>query len=161
MKKVFIVLTVILAIFLIACGEEGAEWTVSEYKPTDRVSALSETDALSNTIVYTPDVNPIDDYFDYYLGDTALLEGISDYVYFTSAETSVAEAGVFKVKDKATADALLEAFGARAENLAITYENYSPEDTARARGVKTGSFDDIVWFVASADNDSVISAISK
>lgn len=161
MKKAFILLTVILAVFLIACGEEVAEWTVSEYSPSDKASALSATDALSNTIVYTPDANPIDDYFDYYLGDTALLAGITDYVYFTSAETAVAEAGVFKVKDQETANALLEAFGKRAENLAVTFENYSPEDTAIAMGVKISSFDDIVWFVASADNDSVMAVITE
>lgn len=161
MKRLLIPIILIFTVFLIACTDEAAEWTVSDYSPSAKAGELQSTEALANTIVYTADANPLDDYFDYYLGDTSLLEGITDYVYFTSAETSVAEAGVFKVKDKATADALLTAFDTRAENLAATYENYSPEDTERANNMKKGSFDDIVWFVASSDNDSVISAISE
>ena len=151
----------ILALFIIGCGEDATEWKVSDHSPSALADELMSTDALSNTIVYTSDANPIDDYFDYYIGDSALLEGITDYIYFTSAETSVAEAGIFKVADKATADALLSAFDTRAENLAATYENYSPEDTQRAKDMQKGSFDDIVWFVASSDNSSVISIIEK
>lgn len=160
MKKVLILFTLIFTVILTACGED-TQWTVSDYSPVERATELQSTEALSDTIVYTEGTNPIDEYFDYYLGDAALLEGIEDYVYFTSAATSVAEAGVFKVKDKATADALLEAFDTRAESLAMTYENYSPEDTERANNMKKGSFDDVVWFVASSDNDSVISVITK
>lgn len=161
MKKILLVITLVLTLFVMGCGEDATEWTVSDYSPSANAEELNAVEALSNTIVYTPDENPIDDYFDYYIGDVTLLEGITDYVYFTSAETSVAEAGVFKVADKATADALLSAFDTRAENLAATYENYSPEDTQRAKDMKKGAFDDIVWFVASSDNNSVISAIEK
>lgn len=159
MKKALVLLTLVFALLLTACGEE--QWKVSDYSPADKAAELQATEALADTIVYTAEGDPIDDYFDYYIGDAALLEGIEDYVYFTSAATSVAEAGVFKVKDKATADALLSAFDTRAENLAMTFENYSPEDTERANNMKKGSFDDVVWFVASSDNDSVISVITK
>ncbi len=160
MKKLLVSLVLIFAIFLVACGED-TEWTVSDYSPSAKAEELQGVAALTNTIVYTADVNPIDDYFDYYIGDASLLEGITDYVYLTSAETSVAEAGIFKVKDKETADALLQAFDTRAENLAATYENYSPEDTAIAQNMTKGSFDDVVWFVASSDNDSAKAIIEK
>lgn len=161
MKKSFILLALIFAVVLVSCGENGTQWTVSDYSPVEQISELQSTDALANTIVYTAVTNPIDEYFDYYIGDSSLLDGIEEYVYFTSAETSVAEAGIFKVKDQATADALLTAFDTRAENLADTYENYSPEDTAIAKNMKKGSFDDVVWFVASSDNNSIISIITK
>lgn len=161
MKKFLISMVLIFTVFLIACGEETAKWTVSDYAPEGKTAQLQATPALTNTIAYTASENPIDDYFDYYIGDASILEGIAEYVYLTSAETAVAEAGIFKVKDKETADALLAAFDTRAQNLAITFENYSPEDTAIAQNMKKGSFDDIVWFVASSDNDSVKAIIEK
>lgn len=155
MKKI-ILLVLVLTVFIISCSEE---WTVSDYSPVDKEESLSQL--LDDTIVYTPEENPIDDYFDYYIGDVALLDGIESYVYYTSSQTKVCEVGVFKVKDKATADALLSAFDTKAENLAIVYENYSPEDTAIANNMQKGSFDDVVWFVATADNRPVIDIITK
>lgn len=160
MKKLLMILTVILAVLFTACTEDAPEWTVSDYSPSAMETALSDTEVLANSIIYN-EANPINDYFDYYFVDTALLEGITDYLFYTSADTSVSEVGIFKVKDKETADALLEALGTRAENLVATYENYSPEDTAIAQNMVKGSFDDIVWFAATADNDAIRSVIEK
>ncbi len=164
MKKLLIlVLTAVMIISLISCTkEEGKEtFETSSYAPSERLETLKGLEALSDTIVYEPSENPINDYFDYYLGISELPEGVVDYVYFTSASTSVREAGVFKVADKKTADTLLAAFETRCENLASTFENYSPEDTAIAKGMKSGSFDNIVWFVAAPDSESIISAIEE
>lgn len=158
MKKALIILTVLLALFAVSCSEA---WSESDYKPSDIQEELDALPALADTMVYTPDENPIDEYFDYYFGDTALLDGITDYIYYTSASTNCAEAGVFKVKDQATADALTEAFKTRGGNLAATFENYSADDTAIAEDLETGSFDDIVWFVASNNNEEVKSVIVK
>ena len=163
MKKLLIAAFIVLALVLVSCGENEekstneSDVTVSEYSPVSIKDTLATSPALADTIIYAPETENVldEDYFDYYFGSSELLSGISDYVYFTSATTAVREAGVFKVKDEKTKNALLEAFGARKENLKAIYENYSPEDVARADAMISGSFDDIVWFVATDDNNAI------
>lgn len=161
MKRIFVLFALIISVFLVSCGKDNEVIKDSDYSPESKKEALMATEALSDTMVYTTSENPIDDYFEFYVGDPALLEGIEEYVYFTSAGTAVAEAGIFKVKDQATADALLEAFDTRKEALITIYENYSPEDVEKASNMKKGSFDDVVWFVASSDNAAVEKIITK
>ena len=166
MKKISIilVLAMILSFALISCGdkkENDAEWKTSDYSPASKVEALTALPALADTSVFTANDNPIDDDFDYYFGDATLMDGIEEYVFFTSKKASVAEAGIFKCKDKKTAEALLKSFAERRENLSETFKLYSPEDTNIALNMKTGSFDDIVWFAATNDNQSVADIITK
>ena len=164
MKRYFAVILAVLAVFAVSCNKnEENEWTKSERSPVSLESELSELDVLSNTIVYKTDgENVLDaDYFAYYFGDEELLDGIEEYIYYTSATSTVSEVGVFKVKDEKTAQSLLSAFKARGENLEAIYENYSPADVAVAKGMQTGSFDDIVWFSATTDNDSVTAVVTE
>ncbi len=169
MKKIIIATLILLALFLSSCNKEEVEntndntITASDISIENTKNELSALDALSETIIYSPNSeNSLDeDYFDYYFANSTLLEGIKDYVYFTSATTSVCEAGVFKVKDAETKEALLSAFETRKENLISTYENYSPEDVEVAENMTKGSFDDVVWFVMTKDNQSVKEVIEK
>ena len=163
MKKILAIL--LLAFVFISCSDnaEKENFTESDYSIKDTTENLSTFALLSDTILYTPDgENVLDgDYFDYYFGNSELLEKISDYAYFTSATTAVCEVGIFKVKDNDTKEALLLAIEERKENLISTYENYSPEDVEIAKGLLKGSFDDIVYFAMTTENDSVKSAIEK
>ena len=165
MKKIIIATLILLALLLCSCNEKTEEksFTESEASIEAYENELTLLDALKDTIVYSPKgENALDkDYFDYYFSNGALLEKISDYVYFTSATTTVCETGVFKVKDEATKNALLSAFETRKENLISTYENYSPEDVKTAENMISGSFDDIVWFVITNDNEAVKQAIEE
>ena len=169
MKRIIIATLILLALFLSSCNKEEVEntndntITASDISIENTKNELSSLDALSETIVYSKgSENALDeDYFDYYFSDSSLLEDISDYVYFTSATTSVCEAGVFKVKDAETKEALLSAFETRKENLISTYENYSPEDVEVAENMIKGSFDDVVWFVMTKENQSVKEVIEK
>ncbi len=161
MKKLLTLLSILALILCASCTREEADFQSSDYSPLDKLNALTQTEALANTIAYEPSVNPIDDYFDYYLGLDTVPDGVSDYVYFTSATTAVSEVGIFKVPDKETAQALLDAFKARGETLASVFANYSPEDTAIAENIQIGLFDDIVWFTATSDNSSIISIIEN
>ncbi|MBE6700899.1 MAG: DUF4358 domain-containing protein [Ruminococcaceae bacterium] len=170
MKKITILLLLLTLIFtfnLVSCNkEENSENTaieVSDYAFETVVESLLNEDVLSNVISYTKDgENVLDaDYFEYYFSDPALLEGISEYFYCTSATTSVSEVGIFQVKDSDTKESLLKAFDTRQSTLVSTYESYSPEDVQIAENMKKGSFDDIVWFVATTDNDTLSEIIKK
>ena len=168
MKKIFLVILALLALTLVACDKEEkapekSSFTESEISVSAIAKSLSDSDALADTIIYkNGGENPLDeDYFDYYFGNSALLSDVTDYVYYTSATTSVCEAGVFKVKNEETRDALLSAFDTRKENLMATYENYSPADVAIASDMKKGSFDDVVWFVMTKNNDAVKAIIEE
>ena len=159
MKKLISVALVILTLFAVSCKEEGLK--VSDYSVADKKAELSALELLAETIIYEKDGENVlnSDYFEYYFGDSALLEGISDYIYYTSATTSVCEVGIFKVKDGETKTALENAFTTRKENLISTYENYSKADVQIAENMKNGSFDDVVWFVMTTDNASVTEVI--
>ena len=166
MKKIslILVLTLIFAFTLISCSdksEDGAEWKTRDYSPASKAEALTALPALADTTVFTANENPLDEDFEYYFGDAAVFEGVEDYVFFTSKKANVAEAGIFKCKDKATAEALLNAFATRRENLSETFKLYSVEDTNIALNMSKGSFDDVVWFVATKDNKSVEDVITK
>ncbi len=159
MKKLISAALIILTLFLVSCKEEGLK--ESDYSIADKKASLSALEVLSETIIYEKDgENALDgDYFEYYFGDASLLEGVSDYIYYTSATTSVCEVGIFKVKDDDTKTALETAFTTRKENLVSTYENYSKADVQIAENMKNGSFDDVVWFVMTTDNASVTEII--
>ena len=165
MKKISLILVfaMLLTLTLVSCGDkkESEEWKTSDYSPVSKVEALTALPALADTTVFTPADNPIDEDFDYYFGDATLMDGIEEYVFFTSKKASVAEAGIFKCKDKKTAEALLKSFATRRENLSETFKLYSVDDTNIALNMKTGSFDDIVWFSATNDNQSVTDIITK
>lgn len=165
MKKIIIVTLILLSLVLSSCNEktEVKDFTESNISIETYEKDLTLLDALSETIVYSPkSENSLDkDYFDYYFGNGDLFDSVSDYVYFTSATTSVCETGVFKVKNEDTKNALLSAFETRKENLISTYENYSPEDVETAKNMISGSFDDVVWFVITKDNNSVKETIEK
>lgn len=163
MKK-FIALLLLVFVF-VSCSNDSEKqnFTESDYSIKDTVENLSTFALLSDTILYLPDgENVLDaDYFDYYFGKSELLENISDYAYYTSATTAVCEVGIFKVKDSDTKDALISAIEERKNNLISTYENYSPEDVEIAKGLVVDSFDDIVYFAMTTENDSVKSVIEK
>ena len=46
MKKILLALTLIFALFLMGCGEDTAEWTVSDYSPSDKADALNALSVL-------------------------------------------------------------------------------------------------------------------
>ena len=73
----------------------------------------------------------------------------------TSPSTNVNEAGIFKVKTEAQKEALIKAFETRRDNLVQIHENYSQDDVAVARGMLIGSFDDVVYFIATPVNPEV------
>lgn len=159
MKKLISFALILLTLLAVSCKEEGIK--ESDYSPSAKEAELSALEVLSDTIVYRKGSDNVldEDYFEYYFGDASLLEGVSDYIYYTSATTSVCEAGVFKVKDDETKESLETAFSTRKDNLVSTYENYSKEDVQIAENMKSGSFDDVVWFVMTTDNNSVTEVI--
>ena len=163
MKKIslILVLAMIFTLTFASCGgkeetkTDNAEWKASDYSPVSKVDALKALPALADTIVFTPEENPLDDLYDYYFEEVTLGEGVVEYVYFTSAKTDVSEVGIFKVKDKAAAEAFLKGFEYRREVLINNSEGYFPEQIKLAENMSIGAFDDIVWFVATKDNKSV------
>ena len=159
MKKLIIITLILLSLILSSCNEKEEEKLFAESNISVETyeKDLALLDILNETIIYSPKgENTLDkDYFDYYFANGDLFDKVSDYVYFTSATTSVCETGIFKVKDEETKKALLSAFEIRKENLISTYENYSPEDVETAKNMISGSFDDVVWFVITKDNQTV------
>lgn len=155
--KLILIATALLTL-LISCNSD--EKSVDIATITD---SLNKLEAVENTIIYSKDgENTLDaDYMEYYFGDPALLDGIEDYVYYTSATTSVNEIGVFKFSDEGVKEELLKAFANRIETLASTFALYSEEDEDVALGYDSGSVGDAVYFVATKDNLPVIEAIRQ
>lgn len=155
--KLIFVAAALLLVF-VSCNSDVKEADIN--KITD---ALNKLEATQNTIVYTRDgENTLDaDYMEYYFGDPSFVDGIEDYVYYTSATTNVNEIGVFKLSDNGIKEKLLEAFATRAETLASTFALYSEEDEKIALGYKAGALGDALYFVATSDNDAVLDAINQ
>ena len=158
MKKFFTVFFLILTVILVSCGEN--EEKTQELQESSLNMATVEASVmglLDDTILYSKDSeNKLDaDYFEYYFGASDLLEGITDYFFYTSATTSVSEAGAFKVKDSDTAKALLAAFDTRCENLKAIYENYSPEDVGVAEKMIKGQNGNVVYFAMTKNEESL------
>ena len=158
MKKLFAVFFLILTVILVSCGEN--EEKTEELQESSLNMATVETAVeglLDDTILYSQNSeNKLDhDYFEYYFGNSDLFDGISDYFFFTSATTSVSEAGAFKVKDSDTAKALLEAFDTRRDNLKAIYENYSPEDVGVAEKMIKGQDGNVVYFAMTKNEDNL------
>ncbi len=158
--KLILVATSLLLV-LVSCKEETVN--TEEADIAGIRERLEELDATENTIAYSKDgENILDaDYMEYYFGDPALLDGIEDYVYYTSATTSVNEIGVFKFSDEGVKEELLKAFANRIETLASTFALYSKEDEDVALGYDSGSVGNAVYFVATKDNLPVIEAIRQ
>lgn len=160
MKKIISVLLVILAIFLVSCDKEEA-FTSTDYSVEE--TSFSLTAVFPDGIIYQngTDRELDEDFLDYYFGSKELLAGVSEYVFITSPTTAVNEVGVFKVTSAEARDALLEAFTTRRDNLIQIHTNYSADDLAVSKNLKSGSFDDIVYFIATPDNEAVEALITK
>ena len=158
MKKILVIFLAIFAITLVSCNKEEVKNNTLPQNSINMINAENFVGGfLEDTILYSErGENALDaDYFEYYFGNAGLLEGITDYFFYTSATTSVSEAGAFKVKNEETAKAMLEAFDTRRNNLISTYENYSPEDVAVAEKMEKGQNENLVWFVMTKDKDIV------
>ncbi len=160
MKKIILILSVILAIFLVSCDKQET-FTATDYS-VEEVS-FSLTTAFSDGIIYQNGTErELDgDFLDYYFGDKELLTDVDSYVFITSPTTEVCEVGVFKVTSANARDTLLKAFATRRDNLIQIHTNYSADDLAVSQNLKTGSFDDVVYFIATSDNASVEALITK
>ena len=156
MKKIISVLLVIIAVFLVSCSD-------TESFVTTDYSVDAFADAIPDGIVYqNGSERELDgDFLDYYFGNKDLLLEVDSYVFITSPTTSVNEAGVFKITSESARDTLIKAFETRRGNLIQTYTNYSAEDLAISEGMTIGSFDDIVYFIATPDNASIEALIKK
>lgn len=158
MKKIFAVFFLIFTVIFASCG--GNEETPEALQESSLNMSTAETAVmglLDDTMLYSEDSdNKLDaDYFEYYFGNSELLENITDYFFVTSATTSVSEAGAFKVKDSDTAKALLDAFDTRRDNLKAIYENYSPEDVGVAEKMIKGQNGDVVYFAMTKSEDKL------
>jgi hypothetical protein len=170
MKKILFVLLAALLLLTSCAGtdtdkDKTDENTLkaSSYAVKDTVSALLESEVLADSIVYqnATDTELDGDYLDYYFGNSALLDGVDSYALLISPTTSVAEVGIFKISDEKAKTALKKAFETRKENLIQTHTNYSADDLAIANGLVTGSFDDVVYYVATTSNSEVEAIIKK
>ncbi len=158
MKKLFVTIFLILSIFLVSCGEnEEKTEKLQESSINMSTTETAVMGLLDDTILYSENSdNKLDrDYFEYYFGNGDLLNGITDYFFYTSATTSVSEAGAFKVKDSDTAKALLDTFDTRRDNLKAIYENYSPEDVGVAEKMIKGQNGDVVYFAMTKNEDNL------
>lgn len=158
MKKFFVAIFLILALLLVSCGEnEEKREELQESSINITTVETVVAGLLDDTMLYSDDgENKLDeDYFEYYFGNSDLLIGITDYFFYTSATTSVSEAGAFKVKDSDTAKALLEAFDTRRDNLKAIYENYSPEDVAVAEKMIKGQNGNVVYFAMTKNEENL------
>lgn len=160
MKKIILVLSVILALFLVSC-DKSEDFVTTDYSVENTVNSLMST--FADGIVYqNGGERELDgDFLDYYFGNKELLSGVDSYVFITSPTTSVNEAGVFKVTSESARDTLIKAFETRRDNLIQIHTNYSADDLAISKGTKIGEFDDIVYFIATADNCAVEELIKK
>ena len=160
MKKIILILSVILVLFLVSCDKSDA-FASSDYSVAE--TSISLSSVLPDGIVYESGTErELDaDFTDYYFGNKELLNGVDSYVFITSPTTAVNEVGVFKVTSKEARDALLEAFNTRRDNLIQIHTNYSAEDLAVSENLKSGSFDDIVYFTATPDNEKIEALIKR
>ena len=169
MKKIFLILALILSLTLVACSttvEETPEEsiTATDYSINDVLDRLLYSSKFPGPpIVYQlgSDKEFDADYLDYYFGDTTLLDGVSDYVFVTSPSTNVNEVGIFKITGSAQKEKLIKAFETRRDNLVQLHANYSAEDVTIAENMMIGSFDDVVYFIATESNAEVESLITN
>lgn len=160
MKKIIVILSVILAIFLVSCDEADG-FVTTDYSIDDTASALSIEFPESITYQSGSEQELNEDFLDYYFGNRELLVGVDSYVFITSPTTEVSEVGVFKVTDEASRNALLDAFALRQDNLIQIHTNYSADDLATSENLKTGYFDDVVYFIATNNNEKLEAIIKK
>ncbi len=160
MKKLIITLILVL-VFLASCSPKG--FSTSDYDVEATAAKLLETEALGNGIVYQngTTLELTSDLCDFYFDEEDLLFDVSSYVFITSSNEHVCEAGVFKVNNPDAIDDVIDAFRERQESLIQIHTNYDQSDLAISKGMTTGSFNDVVWFAATADNAAIEEIIKK
>ena len=161
MKKIVLFVAAILClVLLVSCSSDSKDGkiTVTDYSvQTALENCLDSSVFPESPIVYrNGSEKEFDgDYLDYYFGNSNLLEGVYEYVYITSPTTNVCEAGVFKITTSSAKDALLKAFETRRDALVQTHTNYSATDLEISKNMTIGSFDDVVYFIATTDNATI------
>jgi hypothetical protein len=164
MKKIFCIILALLTVTLVSCdkGEERIEHTAEMNAEfiSEKKDAFDTLEILDATVVYqNGGENTLDaDYFEYYFGDATLFDEVTEYLYYTSAEVSVCEVGLFRVNADAK-EKMYQGAEHRRDTLSLTFEPYSKTDAEIADGMEIGIVDDVVWFVATSDNTPVVNVI--
>ncbi len=163
MKKILITITLLLLV-LASCSNGGEDNTLtsSDYDVSAVAEELLKTEALKDGFVYSTETSPaIADVAEFYFGSAEILENVESCVFITSPNEHVSEAGVFKVTNKEAADALLKAFHERQKNLIQIHTNYDQNDLKISENLDMGSFDDVVYFIATHNNAEIAEIIKK
>ena len=165
MKRIILSVTALLCLLLlVSCssGSKEEKITSTDYSTQETLNGFLESSLFPGPpIVYQNGSEKVldSDYLEYYFGNSGLLDGVSEYIFVTSPTTNVNEAGVFKVTSAAAKKALVKAFETRRDALVQTHTNYSETDLEISKNMTIGSFDDVVYFIATPDNSVVESLI--
>ncbi len=161
MKKIILsVVAILCLVLLVSCSSDKSDGkiTSTDYSVKETLDACLGSSLFPEApIVYQngSEKEFDEDYLDYYFGNSKLLEGVTEYIFITSSTTSVNEIGVFKVNSASAKDALTKAFETRRDALVQTHTNYSATDLEISKNMVIGSFDDVVYFIATPDNGAV------
>lgn len=159
------------AVLLCACGQDDAVTADVTAETSEETSSVEESLTVSETESAAADIDPaeivneimtetsmtsmaevtadrIGNYIEF---DMEKVESFSMYICGSGAFAD--EAAVFKMKDEADADALIEALEARSETKNKDFEDYIPEECPKIESAVIKSNGCYVIYAVSSDNE--------